>query len=176
MPLVTEKLKSKFQSNKDKTESVDIAQQIADWYDQGVKQGQDLSYGNTVLSVNKQGYYSALSPVFVDTGSQGSSNSNQLSLIENAFRTAVTAYWTGGQLGLSVPPPGSISVVSNFVTNPGTFNITPFKSEDSLDGFLNNLVNAHKQHLKTVSGTTIALVPQPSGPPVPTPFPWVGYK
>lgn len=175
MPLIPNKLKSTLKGNESKQSSVDLARQITDWYDQGVRQGRDLSYGNTVLSVNKPGYYSALAPAFVDIEAQGSPNEQQITIIENAFKTAAIAYWTGGQLALAIPPPGAVSVVSNFVTNPGTFNIS-LKKEDSLDGFVNKVTNAHKQHLQTVSGTTIGLVPQPSGPPVPTPFPWVGYQ
>lgn len=193
MPLSAGQLQGIMEGNRGATEAVDLAQQITDWYHQGVLAGFDLTYSNPALQVNKGAFYAALAPAYVDVespalplpldpsrGSTGnvsvpirSPNEGQISIIENAHRAAAIAYWTGAQLAKINPPPGTISIVENPVLNPGSLSLG-LQKIDSVAGWAGKVTAAHTAHLKTISGVTTALVPTPTGP-VPQDFPWTGY-
>lgn len=173
MPLVKQELLDIFRGeNLESDTEVDVARQIADWYDRGIRNGRDLTIGNTVATVNLPGLYNSLSTAFFENG-----NPTHLQVVAQAFNAGVIAYWTGGILQSTVVPPGGITVVNNIVTNPGTPAVT-FSipdDNDSYDPFLDQLIQGLEAHLRTVQGITTALVPSPGGP-VATPFPWVGYN
>ena len=81
--------------------------------------------------------------------------------------------WSGVQLAMIVPPPGSVKVINNVVVNPGSFptmNLGAAGSE-----LAKELVQGFKQHARTVTGMTTSLVY--SGTTlVPVQFPWTGLN
>lgn len=147
---------------------------IAAQYVIAVLTGGDLLYGNVVTTYNPQVLSSAIGNAFI----QGATLVNE-GLAPSVFGTTISqgliGFWTGAQLALLIPPPGSTAVVTNLVTVPGTaipiLNVSATENEME---FINNLVDFFTQHLQTLQGITTALVPSPAGP-VPATFPWVGY-
>ena len=71
-------------------------------------------------------------------------------------------------------PPSTTTIASNVVLIPGLPVPIQLKNSDNYDDFLDTMISSFKKHLLTISGTTVAVIP--SVPPVPTPFPFVGYK
>lgn len=191
MPLSQGDLEGILRGNEGATEAVDLAEQITNWYHNGVMAGADLSYGNGALTVNRGAFYSALAPAYVDVespsiplrldpdrGSTGnvsvptrSPNPSQVSVIASAHQAASIAYWTGAQLEKTIPPPGAVSVINNPVTNTGSFSVNIPKI-NSLSGYAGLITAAHTSHLATLSGQTISLMPDGSVQV----FPWNGYN
>lgn len=149
----------------------DAARHIANLYVNNILQGTDAPYGNVVVSYNKAALESALINAF-NLGLRGNTNTHFSQMIS----AGLIGFWTGGKLAPAVPPPSSISVVTNIVTVPGTPQDISVRNTTSFREFANRLVTAFKLHLLSVQGITTALVPAPPGAPVPTPFPWVGYR
>jgi hypothetical protein len=151
----------------------DVATKIADEYELAVQQGGDLNYNNPVVTYNKPGLQLSLFNAFT----QGLSAPNR-SVIPTIFGSAlsigVIQFWTSGQLGLLIPPPGSTTVVTNIVNNPGVpEQIFNFDNTESNEVFIDNLIDYFTKHLETLQGLTTAIVP--TTPPAPAPFPWTGY-
>jgi len=155
----------------------DAADFLATQYEIAVLMGVDMMYGNMVTSYNSPGLKSALKTLFKQL-----KNLTMGEMVPTLMGTGISngliQFWSGASLALLVPPPGTVGVVSNMVTSPGTpipilsmrKGGTQNKSE-----FINNLIKFFRQHLSTLSGITTALVPTPSGAPIPTPFLWGGY-
>ena len=81
--------------------------------------------------------------------------------------------WSGVQVSLIVPPPGSVRVINNVVVNPGSFPTMNLGSSGST--LTKELINGFKQHARTVSGMITSLVY--SGTTlVPVQFPWTGIN
>lgn len=81
--------------------------------------------------------------------------------------------WTGVQLAMIIPPPGSVKVINNVVVNPGsvpTMNLGAAGSE-----LAKELVQGFKQHARTVTGMTTSLV-YAGTTLVPMQFPWTGLN
>ena len=162
-------------AEKDDVSTSTVAKQIASWYDKAIRQsGQDALYGNSVLQANKPALQSALQSALQTASKNKTPSAYQQ--IAVALQTGIIAYWTGATLELTVPPPPSVQVVSNVVANPGTFQTTIPPVSDNLDQFIQiSLIVPIQAHLLTVSGITTSLTPQPTGPPVPVPYPFQGY-
>lgn len=146
---------------------------ITDQYEIAVLTGGDLLCGNVVTTYNKPVLSSAIGNAFI----QGATLVNE-GLAPSIFGTTISqgviGFWTGAQLALLIPPPGSTAVVTNLVTVPGVaIPILRVSATESEDEFINNLVDFFITHLQSLQGNTIAIVP--GTPPVPIPFPWVGY-
>lgn len=150
-----------------------VARQITGWYDDLVKTGQDLVYGNAIIQANPQALQSALQTAFTAASQNPTEAAYQT--ISTGFQTGIIAYWTGAQLEFSVPPPPSIQVTQNVITNPGTFQYTLPQESSSVSLFIDGLLQSIQAHFQTVSGITTSLTPQPSGPPVPVPYSFTGY-
>jgi len=152
----------------------DMARQFTTWYDEMIKKsGQDALYGNAVVQANVNAFQSALVAAFQSAASSTVSINAQ---IATAFQTAVIGYWTGARLETTMPPPPSTQVVSNAIVNPGTFQTTIPTTSDTIQEFVeNSLITPIQAHLATVSGITTGLTPQPTGAPIPVPYPFQGY-
>lgn len=173
MSLNPQPLEQKFRNNREapKTTPVDIAQQITDWYDNQVfSNNTELAYKNPPLTVNKSAFYSALAPAYVDVEtSQKSPNPSQLSIIESAHESAALAYWTGGQMAKTNPPPSAVSINNHPITNPGSFSVS-LSERASISEYVGTLASAHEDHLLTVQGNAISQMPDGSVQN----FPWTG--
>ena len=93
---------------------------IANKYNSYIKTGKD-QYGNGIASSNvdilKNNFYLGL------IYGKGGKSKNQ---IVQKFSQGVLLYWRAVTLELSIPPPTSVSIVSNIITFPGNvvnFNI-----------------------------------------------------
>jgi hypothetical protein len=129
-------------------------------------QGQD-QFGNVVVSMNKFMLAASLSRGFKDSLLVNVG----LPLALNGYGLAgLPQLWAGGQLSLTVPPPSSVSVISNVVVNPGIFPSIQVGGPGTL---LQELMKAFQQHVKTVNGMTTALV-STGTTLVPVQFPWTG--
>lgn len=152
-----------------------IATTIATQYELAILQGGDMNYNNPVTTYNKFGLENGIRTAF----DQGYSTPENIIpfLFGSEFSKGLIEFWTGAQLAFIVPPPPSISVTSNNVTNPGFAEpaLNWNTKTESKTEFIDAMIDYFTKHLQTISGTTIGLVPQPAGPPIPTPFPWVGY-
>jgi hypothetical protein len=167
-------LKNILEENLDSNPQIpQVARQITSWYDSLVKSGQDQLYGNGVVQANPAGLQTALTGAF--SSAFGNTTASAYQTISTAFQTGVITYWTGAILEFAVPPPPSIQVTSNQVTSPGTFNYTLPEESESIDIFIDGLIQSIRAHFRTVSGVTTSLTPQPTGAPVPVPYPWTGY-
>jgi len=147
---------------------------ITTQYISAILTGGDLSYGNIVTpTYNQQALSLAIGNAFI----QGATLVNE-GLIPTIFGITISqgliGFWTGAQLSLLVPPPGSVVVVSNIVSVPGTIiSVLNVSATENENEFVDNLVDFFTQHLQTLQGITTAIVP--GTPPIPTPFPWQGY-
>lgn len=159
--------------NDDSSAPANFPQALADWYDNLVKSGTDAVWQNKLLSANKPALLTTLNQAFT-SASQNQTASAYLT-IEQAIQIGIVQYWTGAQLALTVPPPPSVQVVSNAVVNPGTASFSLPNPSESQDAFLNAVVQTVQTHLQTVSGITVSLTPQPTGPPIPISYPWQGF-
>jgi len=152
------------------------AQFIATQYTAAILQGGDNFAGNVVIV--KSTMTDLLASAIEDAFTSGVQLEE--SVIPQVFGTIISTglikYWTGAQLSTLKPPPGTTAIVPpNPVLGPGVviprLSVGATENEDT---FINDLVDFFKQHLNTLQGTTIGLVP--GAPPVPTPFPWAGYS
>lgn len=148
-----------------------VASIIASEYDKAVRSlsSGDLVSKNRILIGNKQGLESYIVSI-LNTQSKSTLPLDVTNLIAKGF----PIYWTGATMGIeyipSVPAPGSvfnISVVSNVISNPGVVVPIPTKlgKSQSTDEWINNLVKAAREHLKTVSGTITTVSAYVPGPP-----------
>jgi hypothetical protein len=144
-----------------------FAQEFTQWYDQAVRTGSDAVYQNPVATANPAALQQSLASVLQAPGPP--------QVFEQALRQGIIAYWTGATLALAVPPPGTGPVVSNVVTNPGTFQYSLPQPTDSIQVFISTVVAAIQQHLTTLQGITTSLTPTAGGP-VPVTYPWAGYQ
>lgn len=149
------------------------AQKITNLYYDAIMNGTNM-WNNRPIAVNKsvllQGLISGL------TGMRALMSGSSNTILNTSLTTGLIGFWAGGTLSLGPPPPGSVAIVSNAVLNPGSPQINIPNNNRSASIMANALVNAFRQHLITVSGLTIAMVPQPTGPPIPVSFPWSGIK
>jgi len=165
-----------FNENKNKSNisTMNIAMKFTDEYESAIINGGDMIYNNNAIIYNKlamiKGFNDILNTLF------NIKNSSMVSSIMGSIlSSALIQFWTGAQLNLLYPPPGTISIVSNLINSPGIavpyINIK--NTEDNME-FIDTLVQYFSTHLKTITGTTIALIPA-SPTPIPTPFIWIGY-
>lgn len=150
----------------------DTARFITNKYVENILQGTDASFGNIAVGFNKDvleaALFNAFNLGFVYRPKQGFST-----IFSNIVSTGLIGFWSGGTLGFAIPPPGSIQVVSNVVTFTGSPQIINFSlNRTDRREFAINLVQMFRKHLMTLTGITTSLVPQPTGPPIPIPFPW----
>lgn len=147
------------------------AQFIASQYDMAVRVGGEMIANNFVVTGNPAALQAAITMSFGQGYAIQGGLYNSLAMIANGLMM----YWTGAVLSLAFPPPGTIAVVSNFVTSPGTATgfITP--PSTSFDTWIKAFIMMARMHLMTVQGQIIALVPTPTGP-IPIPIPWIGYR
>ena len=143
---------------------------ITDLYATNVLAGGDLSYKNMAIKFNKNLLETALKNSF-----KIAKNGNTTSHIPQMISQGLIGFWSGAELAKTIPPPGSIAIVTNFVNNPGTPQNLQIFNNQKVELFAKSLMLMFKLHLMTIAGVTTALVPQPSGPPIPVPFSWTGY-
>ena len=148
----------------------DIAKYISDLYEISILNGNE-QYGNKPMSYNKKLLENALKLAF---------NLIKLTNDKTKFSSIVSSgliqFWSGATLSHAVPPPGSVSIISNSVSTPGSTVSMMLNNSTTSDIFIDSFVNLCQIHLASITGMVVALVPQPSGTPVPTPFPWVGIQ
>lgn len=152
------------------------AQFIVNTYDRYVKTAaSDVLYNNPVIQTNPNGMIPHIREGFT-IAKQDHIGSQARSGLKATFAAGVLTYWVGAKLAPTFPPAGSIQVVSNDVFNPGTPPQIIIENVNDPRIFANTLRVGVQTHLLTVSGITVSLVPQPSGPPIPIPFPFVGIN
>lgn len=143
-------------------------------YTSAVLQGGDVLAGNVVIV--QPTMTKALEAAFVTAFSNGLGLTDIVQsplTFGTDISTGLINFWTSAQLAPVLPPPGSTAVVPpNPVTVPGV-PIPRLEVGYDID-FTDSLVDFFTQHLSTLQGITVGLVP--GTPPVPTPFPWTGYQ
>lgn len=149
----------------------DTARFITNLYVTNVLQGTDASFRNVILKFNKAALENALNTAF-NIAFKGNTNTH----FSQVVSVGLIGFWTGGTLALVIPPPGSISIVSNIVTIPGIPQIIRTQNTTSFRAFANELVQMFRRHMASLQGITIALVPTPTGATIPTNFPWLSYR
>lgn len=147
------------------------ADRLADWYVETVRLGGDPIVRNSVLVANE----ADLRRQFIDILNTYGRTETEYTTIPTRFQQAFISYWTGATLGIAIPPPPSVQIVTHVVTVPGVVTPFTFRPTGEQRSFAEEFVDMVLQHLSTVQGLITALVPSPPGAPVPTPFPWVGY-
>lgn len=170
-------LKSYFNKNKASVfRSLDflkVATKISDEYERAVKSGGDLIYKNSVGVYNKLALQTAFVTAF-KKGMEAADPKKVSAIFGVGLSTGLIGFWTGAQLEYTFLPPGTTSIISNNVTFSGVFAPTiKMANSTNEDEFIDNMIDFFKNHLQTVSGVTMAVVP--STPPVPTPFLFTGY-
>ena len=149
----------------------DAASFIARVYEINVKTGQDNNYGNIVQTFNKPILEQSLKSAFEIARTARKSDH-----FSSMISSGLIGFWTGAQLSFFIPPPGSIQVVSNLVSFPGNPQVINVQFTESNEKFAKDIVRIFKLHMLSLQGVTVSLVPQPTSPPVPITFPWVGYQ
>jgi hypothetical protein len=156
-----------------------IADLFATEYDSAVKRG-----GDTINKVAvKLGNVTAMKQIFNIALKNGLNSSQPYNLITEMGK-GVLLYWTGATLN-EFPIPIlhaigaiiNISVISNVVLSPGTFNPTPIVPPvNTTSVIIDNFILAATIHLTTVTGiaNTISTYP-PIGTPAPGVVLWTGY-
>ena len=154
----------------------EFAQFLITTYDKVIKtQAADMNYGNRVITTKIPVLVNSTKSAF-NTAKLDRDGSQAPRVIESMIGSGLIAYWTGAVMAPLIPPPSSISVVSNMVTVAGQpLKVTVVNTSDS-KLFVKSLTVGFRKHLLTVQGITTALVPQPSGPPIPVPFPFSGIN
>lgn len=164
-----------------------VASIIATEYEKAVKSftSGDAVSKNRLLVGNKAGLELYISNI-LRAQSKSTIPLDNINLIAKGF----PIYWIGATMGTqyipTVPAPGAvsnISVVSNIVSNPGSPIPVPsvLGKSQTTDKWVNDLVKAAREHLKTVSGTILTVSAYTPGPPPLgiTPGPgiitWTGY-
>ena len=166
-------IKSYFDSNSAVKDEL-TAKFLATQYTAAVLQGGDSVAGNVVIAQPPMTL--ALESAFNDAFSKARliTDIQQSSFIfGSAISQGLITFWTGAQLSPLLPPPGSISVVPPNTVAVAGVPILRLEVGHDID-FTDSLVSFFQQHLQTLSGITIALVPAAPSP-IPTPFPWTGY-
>jgi hypothetical protein len=166
-------VKSFFDSKSAVTEDF-AAQYIALQYTNAVLQGGDSIAGNVVI------VQPAMTRALKDEilgAFEDAKNLTEINLVPLLFGSKISKglinFWKGAQLGVLIPPPGSILIVPpNQVAVPGV--VMPRLEVGHEMDFTEILAAFFQQHLQKLSGTTIALIPAAPSP-IPTPFPWTGY-
>jgi len=148
----------------------DLAKFLSDKYDSYIKMGKE-QYQNGIASSNK-----SLLENYIYVALLDARRGKPLDDVAKKIATGVVLYWTTVQMQVIVPPPGSVSVVTNAVTFPGTPIKFPIKNTGDPGNMAKNLIFCFKIHASTIVGINTALVQPPTGPPIPTPFPWTGIK
>jgi hypothetical protein len=154
----------------------DFAKFVVDKYDEVVKQSaRDINFQNGVLRTNKALFLNA-TKIALKIAKLDTKGDRAPKVIESMMGSGLVAYWTGAQLAPTIPPPSSVTVVSNTVIFPGIpLKITVENTSDP-KLLAKRLSSAFRIHLLTIKGVTVALVPQPSGPPIPVPFAFAGIN
>ena len=135
-----------------------------------------MMYGNTVLSTKKD-ILEAMITTALNIGSMSSS----LDIIEKVGKLislGILQYWNSALLlvgPVAKPPPGSILVTKNIITNPGLPLPIKLKNSDTYDEMPKCLSGLMKIHLLSVGGTTTSNV-MVGTVVTPIEFPWIGYK
>jgi len=160
--------------DKENPTAKDVSTKIANEYETAVKLGGDLMYKNPVTTYNKPGLQISIQNAF-DIGQTTPSTSVIPTLFGGWFSTGLIQFWTGAQLGMLIPPPGSVSIISNVVLSPGVpVPVMNIKNTENKNEFVDSMIDLFKLHLQSVSGLTTAFLPTVPAP-TPTPFPWTGY-
>lgn len=166
-------LEQKLRANREapRTEPVDLAAQITEWYHNEVmSKNTELAYQNPPAQVNRGAFYSALAPAYVDVETpMKSPNPAQVDIISNAHRAAAIAYWSGATMQRIKPPPPAESIVEHPINNPGSLSLNLPKI-NTIPGYAGMVADAHTQHLLTVQGTAVSRMPDGSIQN----FPWTG--
>lgn len=149
----------------------DTARFITNLYVTNVLQGTDASFRNVILKFNKSALENSLNSAF-NIAFGGNTNAH----FSQVVSVGLIGFWSGGTLAFAVPPPGSISVVSNIVINPGSPQRIKVRSTTNFKAFAIALVQMFRRHMASLQGITIALVPTPTGATIPANFPWLSYR
>ena len=154
----------------------DTAKFITNKYVENILQGTDAPFGNVAVGFNKDVLEAALFNAF-NLGFAYRLKKGFPAIFSNIVSGGLIGFWASGTLGFTIPPPGSIQVVSNVVTFPGNLQRINFSlNRTDRREFAKNLVQMFRLHLMSLTGITTSLVPQPTGAPIPIPFPWSGYR
>ena len=173
-----------FSNNTDAIRSTEqVASTYAIEYDAAIRRGSDILHQVSVLNTNLP----ALLQSFNLAMMKGlNTNSPAFSLI-NEIGTGIIAYWSGATLQPLpipiIPAIGAIqniAVVTNLVTNPGTWPVLPpITPMNNTSIFVDLFISAATTHLSTIGGliNTISLYPAtPSPIPGPGILVWNGYS
>lgn len=161
----------------------DFADFFTTKYDECMKRGFDNVTSNTVVKGNTELMRTTIKYA-LELGNQSKTEvfyNQSIALLGKG----TIAYWTGAELGKSVPiPPApgtilNIGVTSNTCTNPGVWpeNPIPVLPSTSTNPYLDAFIILATIHLQTVSGfcNTISQYP-PLAPIGPAILPWTGFS
>ena len=152
----------------------DFANGIVMRYRELIVNGADPISNNTVivdsvkLDLLEQGLISAFNASFNE-------NVRNSTIFTSTLAPVIPTVWSGVQLQVALPPPGSVQTVSNSVVNPGTATPIPMPSAtNNPQPFVQMLTIFFQTHLGTISGVVNHLITTPSGLVTGTPIPWTG--
>lgn len=132
---------------------------------------QDIVLGNNVITVNKALLESALQSGFTMMRLLRSQVDAEAAF--NAYLySGLGGFWAGAQLGLLIPPPGAVTVVSNLVVNIGTRPRMTLPNVKEADVFSSNLAMELRLHLTSISVLTTGV----SSTGIPIAVPIYGLK
>ena len=165
-------LKNHFEGNKT---SPKVWTVLANEYDKAIKSATDLVFMNSIGSTNKSGMEQILKAGFLACEKLTIPGAAK-PIMKTTIAGATTVYWLGATLKPLIPPPGSISVVSNVVLFPGIPPVVEWPDPSDDPAFLGNyLSNIWAAQLLTISGVTTAMTYIGTAT-IPIPYPWLGIK
>lgn len=142
---------------------------LANTYETFILQGSDMFYRNPVISYNKPVLQNNFTNAMLIARNNLTFN---VSVYANIINQGLIGFWSGAVLLNGIPPPGSVAVISNLVTFPGSpAPLFVYNTED-FTIFARNLVNMFKTHLFTINGITTSVVTGTGA----VPFPWSGFN
>lgn len=146
----------------------DYAKLIADEYDRAVLlKAQDIMLANKPISTKKSSLESALKNAF-KLAKATRSESEAQNIMRVFINIGIVSYWAGGQFGLTNPPPGAVSVVTNLVVFPGIPPDVKISNSSKPEEFAREFVLRVRSHALTIKLVTTGVTA--SGSPVVVPI------
>ena len=146
----------------------DAARRISDLYDRYIKTGETI-YKNRIIKSNK-----SILEDFIKRALK-SGRAGSISTIVSLISCGILLYWRAVIVDTIMPPPGTVSVVSNIVINPGAPLNFQIRNSMASKLLAKNMITAFKLHTFSVSGINTA-VTYVMGTIVPIGYPWSGIR
>ena len=154
----------------------DFVNKIVDELDKHIKfNAEDYIYGNTIIKTNPELLKKAWTTGFLLLKSNITNSDLIIRLASMLFTAGINLYWLNSQLSYTILPPGTTSVVANFVVAPSPI-LFPIEliNTDNPGEIVENIIRSFRFSMQAMTGITIAMVP--GTPPIPTLFYWHGLS